>query len=214
MGLLRALFEKLRYAFSLVFWGVKKLVTISLIAFLVLFVVFAGVQYVQTGGFPAEDSDTGQSAPDTMDLDTTTPPRAETVANPWNQDTLVVAVEDRTNSTRDFESLVSSALEYWEAHDDDYAAYTVSFELRPQAENPDVVVSFRENVVCDGFREMVAGCAPVLNSSSPPPVPAVVRVEAGMDDQQTLETLKHEFGHVLGIRHCRKPMPLMSGACR
>ncbi|MFC7079195.1 matrixin [Halorussus caseinilyticus] len=119
----------------------------------------------------------------------------------------------RRRTRRDESRLVASALDYWKANDDEYAAYSADFVLRPDAENPDLVVSFTETVRCSGHTEAVAGCAPVLNETYRPQPPETVQIETGHNDRSTLLTLEHEFGHVLGIRHCQRPLDIMGSRC-
>ncbi|WP_137287806.1 zinc metalloprotease [Halorussus salinisoli] len=146
-------------------------------------------------------------------VETTAAPRTSPTENPWRDDTVVVAVENSASADRNVTRLVAKTLDYWETHDDEYAAYSVDFVLKPDAEDPDVVVSFTEAVQCSGHTEAVAGCAPVLNETYRPTPPETVEIEAGHNDRSTLLTLKHEFGHVLGIRHCHRPLAIMGSNC-
>jgi hypothetical protein len=128
-------------------------------------------------------------------------PAADPPENPWRADPVVVAVESPPNDSRDYVPLVRQALEYWETEGADYG-YEADYELRPDAEDPDVRVSFVHRLrECDGVDTHTVGCAPVLDADDRVGGPTPVRVEAGFTNETTVTVLKHELGHSRGLGH-------------
>jgi hypothetical protein len=128
--------------------------------------------------------------------------------NPWKKDTVVVGVR-ASDGGPPRSGVVREAVAYWEERDGTYGHYLVDFAVQPNATDPDVVVEFTDTVTCQGETGWL-GCAPVLRASSNVSGTQVVQIDAGYTNESTLRTLKHEFGHLLGIKHGEAPMPLMS----
>jgi hypothetical protein len=129
--------------------------------------------------------------------------------NPYRQETLTVAVENGVNDSRAFAPLVRAAADYWERNAEQYAGYPVAYEVRPDAEDPDVVVAFVESVDC-GDEDHAAGCADVIDSPGQFDPPLEVRIAGGFSDASTVDVLKHEFGHTLGLTHGDEPQEVMT----
>ena len=129
--------------------------------------------------------------------------------NPWRATEVVVGVDNRAATDRSFVPLVEAAVAYWNGPGRANATYPAMFRVVPDAEDPDVLVVFRDTVDC-ADQEEVLGCAPLLEASDRPPRPVEVDVAAGFSDETTLRTIEHEFGHLLGIEHGEPPMPLMA----
>jgi hypothetical protein len=131
-------------------------------------------------------------------------------AHPWHG-TVVVGVAgpdaDRVAP------LVAAATDYWADRAEQYAGPPVAFAVRPDADDPDVLVRTVETLEsCDGVRD-AAGCAPHLTAADRPlPDPVVVTVRAGLRDDSTLLVVRHEFGHLLGLDHDDEPAAVMSAA--
>ncbi|PSQ43990.1 hypothetical protein BRD17_05000 [Halobacteriales archaeon SW_7_68_16] len=133
-------------------------------------------------------------------------PATAAVRNPWRESPVVVAIEG--GGERSVRPLVAETIAFWERNDGRYAQYEADFELRPNATDPDVVVSFVDGEVeCDGGHGL--GCAPLLGPRTLAERPTDVRIAGDFTNESTLRTMKHEFGHVLGIRHGEPPRPLM-----
>jgi hypothetical protein len=127
---------------------------------------------------------------------TGTPPE-----NPWRADPVVVAVESPPNDSRNYVPLVEEALAYWETEGAAYG-YEADYELRPDAENPDIRVSFVHRIrECDGVDSHTVGCAPVLDAGDDVRGTTPVRIEAGFTNETTVTVLKHELGHSRGLGH-------------
>jgi len=159
---------------------------------------------------PTTTAGTTPSTPTTTTATPTpTPPRAAKIANPWGSRTVTVGVVNRVND-RNVVPLVNRTLTYWNAHAAEFGAYDVHFVLRPNATSPDVRVAFVATVTDCGNHTDVLGCSPLVDHGPVTDRPLVVRIQAGYTDASTVDTMKHEFGHLLGIRHGEAPEPLMS----
>ena len=159
---------------------------------------------VAIGGFLGVDDPWDQSDVDRSEI---------TYDDPWLEpEPVTVRINDSADQPRRFVSLVNQSLRYWERNDDIYGTYTTTFTLRPDAPSADVEVRFVDEIAtCDETdSDDVIGCAPVYNASVYEPNTTVVRIERGYTNETTLTTLKHEFGHVFGLRHGMEPMPLMN----
>lgn len=132
--------------------------------------------------------------------------------DPWPGSPTVVAINATATEDRAIEPIVESALSYWNTNDERYGTYTTTFELRPDAQDPDVVIEFVPKIEECGHvtEETTVGCAPLLSNQSLADRPTTVRVETGYTDESTGLILKHELGHVLGLEHGDEPTALMS----
>lgn len=128
--------------------------------------------------------------------------------NPWGADPVVVAVETPPESDGEYTDAVAEAVAYWNRNGDRFGKYDTRFVLRPNDTDPNVVVRFDSTVVCND-KEVWLGCAPVLDGTTADDAPTVVQINAEYDSDVIGRTVKHEFGHLLGIRHGEDPMPLM-----
>lgn len=129
--------------------------------------------------------------------------------NPWRSDRVVVAINESVPTGWNASRMVRRALSYWEHNAHRYTEYSVNFVLRPEATDPDVEVRFVDVVRCHGEVGWL-GCAPVLNGTAIPTGTQVVAVKTGYTANDTVRTLKHEFGHLLGLRHGDEPDALMA----
>lgn len=140
--------------------------------------------------------------------------KTEQADNPWGRKQIVVAVENSALPDRGFLQTVRSAIRYWEANPES-ATYPFDFVLRPDAADPDILVTYRESLNCTTNAE-ATGCAPRLEADSIAPDPAVVQVLAESTDtfRSDRKTVIHELGHVLGLDHCVGPTWVMgTGSC-
>jgi hypothetical protein len=124
--------------------------------------------------------------------------------NPYGDDPLTVAIDNRGNASREFAPLVRQALDYWEENARQYAGYEVDYRLVPESTDPDVVVRVVDSVAECGRENHVAGCAPQI-VDGPVDRPVTVRVRSGFSDASTARVLRHEFGHTLGLTHDDPP---------
>lgn len=165
---------------------------------------------------PGTESPVG-SVPGTSPRRTDVPQLPESPApasadNPWGRRTVVVNATDGQGRVPAIRPVVERTLRYWARNDGRYADYSVNFSYRPAAEQAGVTIRYVENVSRCGPHVLgrPLGCAPRLAADATPPRPVVVAVRADRPPAETALTLRHEFGHVLGIDHGEPPMPLMA----
>lgn len=175
----------------------------------------------ETIGPPATETETTTApartvaAAGTTEQPDATPTAAPTPtgpANPWGKRPVVVGIDDGSRSDRNYTRPVRRAIEYWRTDGERAATWNPAFVLRPDASDPDVVVRFVDDVRrCHrSVDDDIVGCAPLLPPDATPPDPALVRVDGGLDDESTYLTVRHEFGHVLGLRHGDEPTAVMA----
>jgi hypothetical protein len=131
----------------------------------------------------------------------------------FSEPPVVVGINNTASQDRNFSSLVTETLEWWESQPDAHKNYSTTFHLRPNAPDPDIEVRFVERIPPETCgvepNEDVIGCADIL-SGQYFVKDALVRIETGYTNASTLQTIKHEFGHIHGRLHNQSPMPLMS----
>ena len=128
-------------------------------------------------------------------------------------DTVTVGITYITGGDRNITPLVQEAIDYWMKHDDQYGDYTTDWVVKPDADNPDVVILFVDTIVKCGFgpnQDYYIGCTNLLSTDRSANTPVQVEIAAGYNDESTINTIKHEFGHLYGLEHGEEPMPLMS----
>jgi hypothetical protein len=170
-----------------------------------LLVVLAGCSTgLLSGASELDGTPADGGEPDT----TATPAPGE---SPFPDRTLVVGISNEVNDSREFEPLVAEAIAYWEATTEQYAGYEVDYRLDPDAEDPDFEVRFVASIdECGTEDGHPAGCAPVIEKRGQFDPTHDVRIQGGFSDSSTLEVLKHEFGHTLGLTHDDEPQSVMA----
>ncbi|MFB6300060.1 MAG: matrixin family metalloprotease [Halobacteriales archaeon] len=156
-------------------------------------------------GIESEPTSTRTAGPKTTETITNA---SGNQASPWGTEELIVAIDRTTTNQSNVSRLVADALEYWNTAGNEYATYPVKFTLRPAAANPDIVVRFKPDIDCTRARWEL-GCAPIIEPGSSIDHPALVRIDAEYTKATTRRVLKHEFGHIVGIRHGEAPTELM-----
>ena len=141
---------------------------------------------------------------------TPTGPTAVPRASPWTAVPRVVGITAEDNRT--YVSLVREATSYWEANDRRYVGYEVRFAVRPDAADPDVLVNVSGSVPDCGGASEPAGCAPLVTDERQVQSTQPVWVVSGLSNESTVFVLKHEFGHLLGLRHDDPPADVMRAA--
>jgi hypothetical protein len=128
--------------------------------------------------------------------------------NPWGDDPIVVGV-DAPSTDREYARLVEQATTYWEQNAEQYAGFDVDYRVDPDADDPDLVVHFVDDVPTCGDTSDAVGCAPLVTESGQIDRPEQVSVQTGLSAESTTLVLKHEFGHTLGLRHDDGPRAVM-----
>ena len=160
---------------------------------------------------PADAPDTTVETTPTAEAATSTdrPPTATPGANPWGDEPIVVAVRNEGSRDRDFAALVREATTFWEAEDERYLGFAVEYEVRPDAEDPDLIVAFADRVPDCGDVADAVGCAPLLTDSRQVDRPETAWVKTGLSDESTVLVTEHELGHTLGLTHDDPPRDVM-----
>ena len=136
-------------------------------------------------------------------------PTAESRSNPWNDSTLVVAVDAAAAGEREVVGFVRSAAAFWSDHSEPFAGYAVEFAVAADAEEPDVIVRFVDDVTgCEDVAH-AAGCAPLIERPDDVGRPVEVTALTGLSNASTEHVIRHEFGHLLGIEHGEPPRAVM-----
>jgi hypothetical protein len=163
-----------------------------------------------TAGTPtAMPADAPEStAGTTPTAEAATPTDRPPSANPWGSDPIVVAVRNEGSRDRDFAALVREATTFWEAGSQ-YLGFGVEYEVRPDAEDPDLIVAFADRVPDCGNVADAAGCAPLLTDPRQVDRPETAWVKTGLSDESTVLVTEHELGHTLGLTHDDPPRDVM-----
>ena len=161
----------------------------------------------------ATDAPSTATATDTTTSETATGAISEETEarNPWGRQRVTVAVRNEVAPSRTIAPLVEKALTYWNGEGREYADYDATFVPTSDASEADIVVEFVGRIEsCDGSdTDSTVGCAPLLDARATPNDPTHVRVVAGYSNDSTVEILKHEFGHLLGVEHGEEPTATM-----
>lgn len=132
--------------------------------------------------------------------------------DPWPQPGNITVGVNQSLTERNMTPLVEQAISYWEQVNRSSKNYTADFTVAADAAAPDIVVAFQHEVDTCGVEvaDDIVGCAPTLDTQSRVYETETIEIETGYTNESTLNTLKHEFGHVYGRLHGQSPMPLMN----
>jgi len=162
------------------------------------------------GGFAPMNP--GEAEPSTISTPTPSPTvTPQPPQNPWHADPVIVTINAST-SDRDFAPMVRRSLDYWNANADNYTVFDVEFVLRPNAGDPDIELRFVDAIPeCAGYDPgNTLGCSPLYTRPGQAASTSVIEIRTDHTDNSTVQTISHELGHALGIRHGEPPMPLMA----
>jgi len=133
--------------------------------------------------------------------------------NPWGHREVTVSVWSSTDPVTDAQrAVVEESIAFWNERHEEYTGYNVSFELDEDARNPDVVVRFVPEIgQCGEYDNAITlACAPKYDPGDRAETPTVVRVRERRPPTALANSVRHEFGHLLGLAHGDAPMPLMA----
>lgn len=130
--------------------------------------------------------------------------------SPYGKTDLKIFV-DADNANRDVSGIVANATGYWEANDEEYLGYPVSYTMVDSRSDADIVIEMDSTDNCDIENRTgeLLGCADLLEGSLSAPMTATV--EPNLSIPVTNETMIHELGHVHGLTHSDAPTGLMRG---
>lgn len=138
--------------------------------------------------------------------------------NPWGEREVTVAVQTTGgNASGTQRAAVTEATRYWNESHEVYSEYEIEFTVVPNARRADVVVEFVPYIdTCGGLDSgaITLACAPKYERGETAEVPTTVKVRDGRPREALADSVKHEFGHLLGIGHGDAPMPLMQERVR
>lgn len=138
---------------------------------------------------------------------TAAPTATSTPATPGRESTLTVAIKDTKGETRTLTPEIREALDYWEQNSEQYAGYPIEFVIEPDAENPDILISYVSAVEecgnIDYPEKYLAGCTRSDGER------VLVELETDYTDESMVDLIIHEFGHVLGLGHDDAPQEYM-----
>lgn len=132
--------------------------------------------------------------------------------NPWGTEEVSVAIATEGTPSEAQRQSVATAIAYWNQRHDRYTQHDVTFVLDQDEQRPDVMVDFEPRIDrCgdDGDRIILA-CAPRYDEGQRASGLSVVRVREDRPEPALADTLRHEFGHLLGLQHGEGPMPVMA----
>jgi len=136
------------------------------------------------------------------------------VSNPWNNKTISVGVAE--NASPSIQNGTMHAVEFWNGNASRYATYKFEFIYTSEPSGADIVIQPDDHPLVCGYTVSTAtiGCAPILNASATVGEQTEVQVVRDIPEPAARSAIKHELGHVLGLKHDDEPNGLMSHESR
>lgn len=159
----------------------------------------------------ATQTDTRTRTPSPTPTETATP-IPDRPDNPWQKEPVIIGIDNSADPDRNYTAPVLEAVDYWHANGEGYTAWESNFSVEPNADSPDIVIRFVNDIPACGPDEsgVTIGCASLLYADSHPDDPEVVLVNLGLTDQSTYRVVRHELGHILGLEHGEGPSGVMA----
>jgi len=151
----------------------------------------------------------GDESLETRSGNQTESPSVDSVDNPWNEETISVAVSDE--GSKALHDATIEAVEFWNDHQGMYSTYEYQLEVVDDPDASDIIIQPASYpMACDlHVGTDTVGCAPILDMNSSVSGPVEVSIIEDMPQSAARSTVKHELGHVLGLTHDDEPQPLM-----
>lgn len=150
------------------------------------------------GNLTQQLSDIEKSIDDTYTITNTT-------ETSWDEKKLKIYINDSVEPYKPYNKYVRNATNYWEDIQF-FKTYDPEFTLTSNKNNADIIVNVvRDISSCGGSGKKIVGCAPLIKQGLNPPSTANVRIVHNLGKDSAISTLKHEFGHVLGVEHQKLP---------
>lgn len=132
-------------------------------------------------------------------------PHSFSPEHPFAGETLVVGIENPANATLRVENATKVALRYWERHSERYAGFSVDYELRAAADQPDILIRVVEQVEGD----TTYGVTNLITERHTQPDTTHICIQSDTPRSVLTRSIKHELGHTLGLDHKDDPKRIM-----
>lgn len=156
------------------------------------------------------DSETparSSTATPTAEPTPTATPTPRPPQNPWKADVVKIAINDTTDTDRNWTAMVQEGAQYWNNSAGDYTNFEVNFTIIDDPRRADVVVYILPKIEVCGLEvslDTFLGCADShdeVGEALYTGGPSMVKIADGYQRPVTVETISHEFGHMLGLGH-------------
>lgn len=144
---------------------------------------------------------------ETPETYTPIPPTAEPTPTPEPVYEIPVYANDSSAEDLDERAIARETMDYWEGEGAEYYPFDARFHFSSSRYNGGISIFLVDDVYehVQQCGTSAIGCIVPRDSGT-----VEVYVEPCDERENTLSTVKHEFGHYLGLRHDDEPQPLMA----